>query len=94
MVLDGTFLQEYPINTGVPQGAILGSTLFLLYIINDPFDDVTYNIAISANDITLHCMFYLAYDLWQHQDLVSKHEPDLKSTTTRVRMWIVDIHAG
>ena len=66
MALDGTFLQEYPINTGVPQGVILTSTYFLLYIINDPFDDVTCNIAINANDITLHCQFMIcgSIEIW------------------------------
>ena len=32
MVLDGKSSQEYPINVRVPQGSILGLTLFLLYI--------------------------------------------------------------
>ena len=47
------YSQEYPVNAGVLQGSILGSTLFLLYI-NDLPDDVICNIAISADDTTLY----------------------------------------
>ena len=52
VVLDGKSSQEYPVNTGVPQGSILGPTLFLLYI-NDLTDDVICDIAIYADDTTL-----------------------------------------
>ena len=53
MVLDGKFLQEYPVNTGVHQGSILGPTSFLLYI-NDLPDDVICDIAIYADDTNLY----------------------------------------
>ena len=52
VVLDGNSSQEYPVNVGVPQGSILGLTLFLLYI-NDLPDDVFCDIAIYADDTTL-----------------------------------------
>ena len=52
MVLDEKTSQEYSVNAGVPQGSILGPTLFLLYI-NDLPDDVICDIAVYADDTTL-----------------------------------------
>ena len=49
VVLDGKSSQEYPVNAGVPQGSILGLTLFLLYI-NDFPDSVICDIAIYTDD--------------------------------------------
>ena len=76
MVLHGKSSQEYPVNTGVPRGAILGPTLFLLYI-NDLPDDVICNIVIYADDTTLYPKCDQASDLWQQLELSSELESDL-----------------
>ena len=75
MVLDGKSSQEYPVNTGVPQGSILGSTLFILYN-----DDVICDIAIYADDTTLYSKYDQASDLWQQLELASELESDLRDT--------------
>ena len=63
VVLDVKSSQEYLVNTGVPQGSILGPKPFLLYI-NDLPDDVICDIAIYADDATLYSKCDQASDLW------------------------------
>ena len=79
VVLDRKSSQEYPVNAGVPQGAILGPTLFLPYI-NDLPDDVICNIAIYADDTTLYSKCDRASDPWQQLGLASKLESDIRDT--------------
>ena len=75
MVLDGKSSQEYPVNAGVPEGSILGTTLFLLYINDLP--DVICNIVIDADDTTLYSKCDQASNLWQQLELAFELESDL-----------------
>ena len=93
VVLDGKSSQEYPVNVGVPQGSILGPTLFLLYI-NDLPDDVICDIAIYADDTTLYSKCDQASDLWQQLELASELESDLQDTVDWGKKWLVDFNAG
>ena len=93
VVLDGKFSQDYPVNAGVPQGSILGSILFLLYINDLPDNDIC-NIAIYANDTTLCSKCDQASNLLQQLDLVSKLETDLWDIVDSGRKWLVDFSTG
>ena len=91
MVLDGKSSQKYSVNAGVPQGSILGPTLFLLYINNLP-DNVICNIAIYANDTTLYSKCDQTSDLWEQLELASKLESDLRDTVDWGKKWLVDFN--
>ena len=93
MVLNGKSSQEYLLNVEIPQGSILGPTLFVLYI-NDFPDDAICKIAICPDDTTFYSKSDQASDLWQQLELVSKPESDLRHTVYRGRKWLVDFHAG
>ena len=55
VVLEGQFSPTRSINSGVPQGLVLGPTLFLVYINNLP-DKVLSQLAMYADDSTLYCV--------------------------------------
>ena len=92
MVLDGKSSQDYLVNVGVPQGSILGPTLFLLYI-SDLSDDVISDIAIYADDITLYSKCDEASDLWQQLELASELESDLRDKVDWGKKWLFDFNA-
>ena len=93
MVLDGKSSQEYPVNAAVPQGSILGPTIFLLYI-NDLPDNVVCGIAIYVDDTTLYSKCDHASDLWQQFELGSELESGLRDTVDYGKKWFADFNAG
>ena len=71
VILDGKSSQEYPVNAGVPESSILGTTLFLLYI-NDISDDVICRIATYTDDANVNSKCDHASDQWQQFELASE----------------------
>ena len=67
VIVDRKFSQEFPFNSGVLHGSILGPTLFLLYI-NGPCD-VICNVTIYADDTTLYSKCDQAFNLLQQLEL-------------------------
>ena len=91
VVPDRKSSEKYPVNVGVPQGSILGPTLFLLYI-NDLPGDI--NMAIYADDTTLYFKYGQASDLWQQIELASELKSNLSDTVGLGQVkWLVHFNA-
>ena len=58
------------------------------------FFDFICNIAIYADNTTLYCKCYQAFDLWQQLELASELESDLQDTVDYTRKWLLDFNAG
>ena len=85
--------QEYPVNAGVPQGSILGPTLFLVH--NNDLPDIICNTAIFADDTTLYSLSVVGQvsNVWQKLELASELESDLQDTVDCGRKLLVDLNA-
>ena len=80
-VVDGHTSSQFPVAAGVPQGSILGPTLFLLYI-NDLEDNLPAGIdrAIYADDTTI-------YGTMSFQDDVVGTTSNLQSAVDAIQEW-------
>ena len=86
-MLNGQVSVWTSVNAGVPQGSILGSLLFLIYI-NDPSDNLSSNVKLSADDTSL---FSVTHDV-----NVSARElnDDLKKISNWTSQWKMNFNLG
>ena len=64
---------------------------YLIWSINDLPDDVIYNIAINADDVTLYSD--QVCDILQKPELASEIESDLQDNVDWCRKWLVNFNA-
>ena len=93
VTLDGVSSSSFPINAGVPQGSILGPTLFLLYI-NDLPENILQNIDIFADDTTLYSGVSSRPSRWDQLEYAADLELDLKSVVDWGKKWLVSFNPG
>ena len=68
--------------------------LHFSYYTSFDLDDVMCNITIYADDTTLYSKCYQAYDMWQHLQLASDLESDLRDIVDWGKKCLVDVNAG
>lgn len=73
VVMDGTVSNMHEVRSGVPQGTVLGPSLFLFYI-NDIVDNIGSGIRLFADDIIIYSIVKDETDIKKFQEDISKLE--------------------
>ena len=93
VVLDGETSNSYSINAGVPQGSVLGPTLFLIFI-NDLPDDILSKLAIYADDTTVYSCLGRTNDVFDKLERAAELEVDLCTVVEWGDKWLVSFNAS
>ena len=88
VVLNGESSSEYAVNSGVPQGSVLGPILFLIFI-NDLPDDLMCRVGIFADDTTLYSGLPKPSCIFDKVELAADLESDLRAVVEWGDKWLV-----
>ena len=84
VVLEGESSSEIPVNSGIPQGSVLGPLLFLLYI-NDLPEYIHLQVRLFADDTAI----YITINNHSDSDTLQQ---DLDTLQTWERLWDMDFN--
>ena len=79
VLFKGTVSEEKRVTSGVPQGSVLGPTLFLTYI-NDIVDSISCNTKLFADDL-------LVFQVLENDDSVASFQRDLDNLQAWASKW-------
>jgi hypothetical protein len=91
--VDGVNSKAQPINAGVPQGSVLGPTLFLIFI-NDLLESTSNPIHSFADDSTLHAHLPSGSLASARQQVADSLEADLSKIEEWGKDWLVTFNAS
>ena len=88
VVLNGHSSSSYPFNSGVPQGSVIDTTLFLIFI-NDLPDYILSKLAIYADNTTLYFSPDKTKNLFYRVEMAAHLKDDLRIVVEWEQKWLV-----